>query len=226
LGLRSAVMRVKHRETPMQFLVFPMTHMAQADFYREVTRMLRGTDMIVAEGIKGRSALGSTLTATYRVLARRPGINLVHQSIDYGKLGKPVIYPDVTSVEFATAWRKAPLRQRVMMWMMMAVYIPSQLLISKKRLFKRVIGEEINDLASPRDEEMADAMPEIDDAMLGERDRRLIDALVAVHEAHKNDDITIGIVYGAAHVPAIVTGLESRLGYFVRRADWVTIIDL
>ena len=113
MGLRSAVLRVKHRETPMQFLVFPMTHMAQADFYRDVTRMLRDTDVIVAEGVKGRSALGSTLTATYRILARRPGINLVQQSIGYEKLGKPVINPDVTSAEFVTAWRKAPLRHRV-----------------------------------------------------------------------------------------------------------------
>ncbi|HEY1484463.1 MAG TPA: hypothetical protein VGF84_00080 [Micromonosporaceae bacterium] len=108
----------------------------------------------------------------------------------------------------------------------MALYIPSQLLIPKRRLLKRVIGEELNDLPSSRDEDIADAFPQINDAMLGERDQRLIDALVGLHEEHKHEDITIGIVYGAAHVPAIVAGLESKLGYFVRRADWVTVINV
>ncbi|HEY1484464.1 MAG TPA: hypothetical protein VGF84_00085 [Micromonosporaceae bacterium] len=102
LGLRSAILRLKHRTTPMQFLIFPMTHMARAEFYREVGRILREADIIVAEGVKGRSVLGFTLTATYRILARRPGINLTHQSIDYKLLGKPVINPDVTNAEFAT----------------------------------------------------------------------------------------------------------------------------
>jgi pheromone shutdown protein TraB len=73
---------------------------------------------------------------------------------------------------------------------------------------------------------MVDAAPEINEAMLGERDQRLVDALVRLHEERAHEDITIGIVYGAGHVPAVVNGLESRLGYFVRSADWLTVIEL
>ncbi len=35
LGLRSAALRLKHRTVPLRFVVIPMTHMANAGFYRD-----------------------------------------------------------------------------------------------------------------------------------------------------------------------------------------------
>jgi hypothetical protein len=84
IGLRSAVIRLKHREKPMQFLIFPMLHMAHEGFYRELA--------------------------------------------------------------------------------------------------------------------MAEVMPSFDDALGGDRDKRLLEAVIAMYAERADEDITIGVVYGAAHV--------------------------
>jgi hypothetical protein len=36
IGLRSAVFTLARPETPLRFAVFPMVHVAEPDFYREV----------------------------------------------------------------------------------------------------------------------------------------------------------------------------------------------
>ena len=36
IGIRSAVLTLKHRTTPLRFVLFPMVHMAEPDFYRSV----------------------------------------------------------------------------------------------------------------------------------------------------------------------------------------------
>jgi hypothetical protein len=225
LGLRSAAMRLHRRGTPMTFLVIPMVHMANAGFYRDVTRLLRDTDLIVAEGIRGKSTLGSVLTATYRVLGRRRATNLVEQEIPYTALGKPVINPDVTAAEFGMAWQKAPLRQRVLMWLMMLVMIPLQLVMPKQQLMRRIADLEINDLPSDMDEAMAEQMPEFEKAVLGDRDLLLLEALRALIDERGHEEITVGVVYGAGHTPAIVQGLRDR-DYIVRSAEWLSVIDL
>jgi hypothetical protein len=76
LGVRSAVIWLQRRETPMRFVLFPMLHLGTPSFYAEVTRRLRACDLVVAEGIRGRSIQASALTLTYRLSggARRGGL--------------------------------------------------------------------------------------------------------------------------------------------------------
>lgn len=51
LSARCAVLTVRHREKPLRFVVFPMLHVAQPAFSREVTRRLRVLDLVVVEGV-------------------------------------------------------------------------------------------------------------------------------------------------------------------------------
>jgi len=34
------------------------------------------------------------------------------------------------------------------------------------------------------------------------------------------------VLYGAAHMPAVVRLLQERLGYRVTRAEWMTVFEL
>lgn len=220
LGLRSAALRLRHRRTPLQFLVIPMVHMANAGFYREVTRLLRKADIVVVEGIRGTSAAGMALTSTYRVLRLRH-IELVYDSVPYKTLGKPLITPDLTADEFRHEWRTIPMWMRAVIWPVMLGYTVTRMLTPRRRLLRKLIDDELNDMPSDLDEALAEHP--LGRALTVERDRRLVEALGTLHEEHSQESITVAVVYGAAHVPAIVEYLADR-GYFVRTADWLTVI--
>ncbi|WP_235437560.1 hypothetical protein [Micromonospora sp. RV43] len=65
LGTRSAVLRLRRPGSRLEFLVFPMLHVASPALYAAVTKRLRECDLLVVEGVSGRSAVGSALTLTY-----------------------------------------------------------------------------------------------------------------------------------------------------------------
>ncbi len=55
LAVRSAVIRLRRTGTPLQFVLYPMIHMAEPAFYAAVTRRLR-------YGYRPRSADWLTIT--------------------------------------------------------------------------------------------------------------------------------------------------------------------
>lgn len=220
-GLRSAALRLRHRRAPLQFLVIPMVHMANAGFYQQVTRMLLDVDIVVVEGLRGRSAISAALTATYRVLGLRR-VELVFDSVPYRTLGKQLIMPDMTADEFKGEWRKMPLWTRAAMWPLLLCFTAVRMVTPRTRLLRQVIGCELNDLPSDLDEALADHP--LSRTLQVERDRRLVQALGALHDQRSGDNITIAVVYGAGHIPAVVEYLVE-LGYVVRSADWLTAIS-
>jgi hypothetical protein len=56
-GVQSAVIRLRRKDTPLQFVVYPMVHMAKPTFYADVTNRLRNAQVVVVEGV-GRGASG------------------------------------------------------------------------------------------------------------------------------------------------------------------------
>jgi hypothetical protein len=79
VGVRSAVITVKRRGTRMQFVPIPMIHLGTPEFYKAVTSRLHDYQFVVAEGIRGRSATGSVLTLSYRLLRRNRRLGLAVQ---------------------------------------------------------------------------------------------------------------------------------------------------
>lgn len=69
-GVRSAIITLKRSDTPMQIVLFPVIHLGTPDFYKAVTSRLRGCQLVVAEGIQGKSATASVLALSYRLLRR------------------------------------------------------------------------------------------------------------------------------------------------------------
>ncbi|BCB75045.1 hypothetical protein Pflav_014550 [Phytohabitans flavus] len=50
IGTRSSVLRLRRPGTELQFVVFPMFHVASPRFYAEVSERLRRCDLLVVEG--------------------------------------------------------------------------------------------------------------------------------------------------------------------------------
>lgn len=219
LGTRSAVLRLRRRGSELNFLVFPMMHVATPAFYLEVTRRLGGCAVVVVEGVTGRSPLVWALTMTYRIIPANRRSGLVRQEIDYVALGVPVVRPDVSSAEFGKSWRALPLRLRLLVWCLLPVMVVVQLFGGRKSLLAPQVA--LNDDDVP-DSEMEERFEE---AFMGERDNRLFAALAELHETRSHERIDVGIVYGAGHVPDLVHRLAATLGYRPRTADWITVVD-
>lgn len=228
LGVRSAVVRLRRRETPMQFVVYPMVHMAKPGFYAAVTAGLKRADVVVVEGVGGGRGKGSmlagALTLSYRILRFNRRAGLVEQDIDYAALGVPVICPDVSQEEFAAGWRRVPLGHRLGMWCIFPVVVAGRLLGGTRMIWSRSMEQ--NDLPSPQEEAAAEWSPQLEAAFGGERDDRLLAVLCRLHEERGGEGIEVAVVYGAGHVPSIVRGLTNRYGYRPRSADWLTVADL
>ncbi|AEV84635.1 hypothetical protein ACWT_3612 [Actinoplanes sp. SE50] len=227
LGVRSAVIRLRRRGTPMQFVIYPMIHMAQPGFYAAVTRRLTKADVIVAEGVRGGSRpslLSGALTMSYSILRFNRRAGLVEEDIDYRALGRPVIEPDVTADEFAHGWRRIPVLHRMLFWLVLPAVLMVRMVGGTRMIWTREV--EMDDLPSAQDEAVTDRYPGFDEAMLGDRDQRLLDALSRLHDERHDQEIEIAVVDGAGHVPAVVHGLAARHGYRPASAGWLTVADL
>ncbi|GAB4055768.1 hypothetical protein [Catellatospora paridis] len=227
--VRSAVIRLRHRESPLQFVIYPMIHMAEPEFYEAVTARLGKADVVVAEGVRGggrrRSPLMGALMLSYTTLRFNRRMKLVKQDIDYRALGVPVINPDVTVEEFQDDWRKVPLGHRLVVWCILPAIALVRLFGGTQVIWSKSM--EVNDLPSPEEEDQNDSVPpEVHVAFTGTRDDRLLAALYRLHEERGDEPIEVAVVYGAGHVAAIVEGLTTRLGYKARSADWLTVAVL
>jgi hypothetical protein len=224
VGTRSAVLRLKRPNTELQFLVFPMIHVASPQFFAAVEKRLRRCDLLVIEGV-GRSPLTWAITLTYRVVPANKRSGLVLDNIPYRSLGVPVVNADMTSTELAKGWRALPLVPRMMLWCLIPFVAVAQFFGASRALLAPEI--EVNDLPTPHDEKLADNefVERFDQVLVGDRDDRVLATLSDLIRSRSTERIDVAIVYGAGHVPGIVRGLRERHGYRPRTADWLTVLS-
>ncbi|MEQ7128482.1 hypothetical protein ABN034_28660 [Actinopolymorpha sp. B11F2] len=219
MGLRSAVIELRRPGTPLRFVLFPMVHLGEPSFYTSVMDRLRDCDLIVAEGLRGRSRSGSLLTLSYR-LVRRGRLGLMKQHLDLGSLGRPVLRPDMTGQEFDAGWRTVPLLTRLLLMLTLPVFILYVFAFgSRARLAQQLALEDDHGLGgSEGDEDI--------DAILGDaRDRLLIDALAKIHEDRGTEPITVAVVYGAQHMIPVVQVMSARFGYVPCAGEWLIVFQ-
>jgi hypothetical protein len=222
-GMRAAVVTLQRSQTPLRFVLFPMVHMGTPAYYRQVAARLRDCELVVAEGIRGRSAAASALTLTYRLLGQSRRLGLVVQDLGLQDLEGPVIGPDMSGVEFDTRWRGLPLRLRLQVLYLVPVYATGMLLFGSRRFLARTLGS-LDDLPEP-----GQAVPErfeaLDRLVVDDRDRLLVRALDAIHQQRGHEAVEVAVVYGAGHMPAVVRYLTARLGYRAASAEWFTVFE-
>jgi hypothetical protein len=224
-GVRSSVMTLRKPGSGIKFVVFPMLHVADPDFYAEVTRRLRDCDLIVAEGIQedpeGSPLVTWAMVLTYRLIPENRRSGLVEQDIDFESLGVPVICPDASTSEIDRGWRDLPWHTRTLMGVLTPLFAIDGMLGGRRRLLDPSI--EVNDLPTREDELAAGELEPLEDAVVRNRDARVVAALAEIDRTRAGEPIRVAVVYGAYHVPGIVAGM-AKLGYRVREADWVTAI--
>jgi hypothetical protein len=219
VGVRCAVIALKRADTPLRFLLFPMVHVGRPDYYADVATRLRRCDLIVAEGYDGPSSTGRAYVTAMRLTGRRAASPLVHQDIDYAAAGVPVVWPEGLDPD-----ERRHTRMPFTGWLDMAVMVPvlstTMLVGGRDWLLRRRF--EVDDDTDVR----ASRCAWLDRKIVEERDDQLVQALAQLHETRSTEDITVGIVYGAAHMPAVVRAMSNRYGYRPRRGgEWLTAIE-
>jgi hypothetical protein len=88
LGVRSVELTLERPGSAVRFVLFPMLHLGSPAFYRTVRCGLQNCDVVVVEGIGGRSV--SMLALAYRIggRLRRGGLIDQGQGLDLAGLGR------------------------------------------------------------------------------------------------------------------------------------------
>lgn len=195
-----------------------MLHIGAPEYYAEVRRRLGECAVVVAEGVAGRSVIRWALTLSYRIVPANRRSGLVVQDIDYAALGVPVVRPDVSAAEFGRSWRAQPLSFRLLVWCALPVVVAAQFFGGRKHL----LGPQV--VLNDDDQPLSETEERFLAVTGGERDDRLLAALVELHRKRSHERIDIGIVYGAGHVPDLAHRVAATLGYQVRSAEWITVV--
>jgi len=223
-GVRSAEIWLGRVETPLRFVLFPMLHLGTAAFYEEVTRRLQSCQLVVAEGISGRSPAVTALTAAYRIPGRSKRLGLTTQPMDLSSLDVPMINPDVTGEQFNAGWRRLPILSRLTVMALVPIFGIWMTLVGTRVALARYL--ELDDL--PTREEMMAATgrwERVEDLIGHDRDTRLLKCIDDIHQRRSSEEIDVAIVYGAAHMRAVVHYLSGRYHYFAKEAEWMTVFD-
>lgn len=223
LGVRSAVITMRRNGTPLRFVLFPMMHVAAPSFYRQVHQRLSACDLIVAEGVRGKSRQLSALTLAYRFAPRwrRNGLEEQNEALLLPD-GIPVVRPDVTAAQAIADLRTLPR----WMYLLLLAAAPVMGMIFAVRGPRAFLDEdlEVEDLPKTnRAEELADHA--VSGVLTGRRDQLLLAALDEIHAERRDDPIAVAVLYSAGHIPAVAAGLMNRHGYRPRQAEWMTVLS-
>ncbi|MEV0583178.1 hypothetical protein [Nonomuraea sp. NPDC050310] len=210
LGIRSSVSTLRRPGTPMQFVLFPMVHIAQPAFYDEVATRLRGCGLIVAEGFPRPHMRRLRKLATHRL------DDLVDQvvALDLESLGVPILWPEHrVSDQAPTKWdHLAESAGAVATWLS-RVSFPKDL-------------PDVDD--TTREDQPTGRIARVWGRFAVEdrdRDRALIAALAKVYRLHQQEPLVTAVVYGAHHMTAVADFLTGHLGYQPSHAEWLTVRD-
>jgi hypothetical protein len=218
-GVRSAALTFARPGSAVRFVLFPMLHLGSPAFYREVRRRLGECDVVVVEGVGGKTT--SLITLAYRLggRVRRGGLVDQGRGLDLAGLEGRIVRPDLTAAQFARGWRKV---SRKLRWLLLAagpVFGLWLVIVGPGRALGRDLA--LDDLPSREEEELSDAWPGFDEAVLDARDQVLCQELERL--AAGADPVTVGVCWGAGHMRAVIALLHTRLGYRVVSASWMTV---
>jgi hypothetical protein len=214
IGVRSAVITLKRRATPLRFVLIPMVHVAEPDFYLQVASLAGECALIVAEGVPSR------YIPMQAMMSRIRWDHLVDQitSLDREGLGVPVQW------EYVVDDRVKNGREQAM----------AKVADSAAAVVMRTLGRYGSPLGLPSIEqadEHDDRWERLATGWLGRamqsemhgRDSKLVQALGVIHQERQHEPVKVAVVFGAAHIPAVVDYLTEKLRYYVENANWLIV---
>ncbi|MGW4248046.1 hypothetical protein [Nocardia sp. NPDC004722] len=215
-GLRSAIIELRARGKPLTFRLFPMIHIGQPEFYRDVGERLRECDLIVAEGWDMPSSTGMAILYAMRLTFQRAAWQLANQNIDYEALGIPVLWPDAQSDH--SRQERLDLLSYLDLVLMIPFYVVVMALGGRGWLLRNRFEISDNSEIRMRSRRMTEFA-------IDERDADLVATLSRVYEERHDRREVVAVVYGAAHMPAVINALNARFGYRAVGAEWMTVFE-
>ena len=225
LNVRSAVYHLKKDDSGLEFVLFPMIHVGSKEFYDEVSRRLAECDVILAEGVNSKK--GNLLTLSYRIVKKIRRMDLVTQQegMKISGLREKIINPDMEGRVFDEHWSALPFSLKAQLFFFIPVYVVYLFLFGTRETLADNMA--LEDLPSSDEILFQDeSFEKLDSLLIDKRDQRLIDSIGKLHDSHRHNKKTVGIVYGARHMRNVVNFLLLKLNYRVAKAEWVTVFDL
>jgi hypothetical protein len=224
-AVRSAVIQLRRTGTPLGFVLFPMIHLATPAFYADVMARLAGCQLIVAEAGRGGRppAAWQALTLSYRLSGRARRWGLVTQRLALAELGVPVVRPDMDADQFRRGWRRLPGLVRLGGWVLAPAYAVGLLVFGSREFLARRLGSS-EDLPTREDELGYGRFDPLKELVVDDRDVLLVRALDGIYQQRSQEPISVAVVYGAGHMPAVVRHLATY-GYRASSAEWLTVFS-
>jgi hypothetical protein len=216
IGIRSAVITLKRRTTPLRFVIFPMVHVAEPEFYQAVEARAGECDLIVAEGAPSRYAPVQEWMSKIRL------DDLVDQmtGLDLERTGVPVRWEQAEPPAQARSGRDQAVAT--------AVDSAAAVVLRALGRYGSPLGLPSLDQADEHDDRWdrraAGRLARIvEDGVLHARDSALLATLGAIHQERCGDQAKVAVVYGAAHIAAVVDYLTGPFKYHVEKAEWLVV---
>lgn len=217
--LRSAVYTFTHPHLPHQFITFPMVHIGDSNFYHQVHQRLQQCDIILYEGINSR--MGSLGIKAYELLAKNLGLalqksELTKQGLEHAEL----ICADLYKQEFEGYWKKIPLHERLFY----NGFVFIEYLYQMASVTKDIIASNLT--LTLREDTPSFTSRRLHELIIKKRDRRLIHHIERQMNIHQEVTKTIGVVFGATHIQAVMRYLIDQQGYKVKDAEWLIVFQV
>lgn len=224
-GVRSAVWTLKSIDVSPKIVLFPMMHIGDEGFFSKVKSRVDEMDVVLTEGVKSKTS--KLITYSYRSIVKNHGIGLVLQTkLAPNDIKGEIIHADVTAEEFENRWKNIPFFSRLKLSILFPLYgLFLRYFGSREMIAKKIQNTEIAwsraDLLNDDDD-----WEKAKDVLLDWRDENLLRILDETLSKRKSENISIGIIYGASHMRAVMKFLMDQYGYHVADSEWLEVIAL
>lgn len=223
LGLRAVRMTFRRKSGDVSVTLFPMVHLGDAEFYRTIYADAATHDVVLTEGI--RSPVTVRLTRSYRwaVGSKRLGLTMQPPfALPEGSAAR-IVHADLSATEFEAAWHKVPLGLRCLIYLV----APLIGLSLRWRGSRGALSKRLRMDVEPTIKE-ALINPEtaiLAEVILKQRDDRLLEILGRELDQFQGPG-QIAVIYGAAHMRAVIRELTDVRDFKPGDFSWVTIFSL
>ena len=217
-GVRSAKIKLTAESKP-EFTLFPMVHIADRSFYEEVGLAADLHELVLGEGVKGKS-MNSLLA--YKKLARRDRNGLFLQKEFLNSDAFPHWRNvDIEATEFDRLFSGTPLKIRLMFRLLgpLAPYWYAD----RKSIMKLIESLDDTDFETRTMLKKENSLgPEMTGLVMDRRDE-----ILAGHcdKAIAEQPSSVAVVWGAQHILRIMRHLLKIQGYRINSLSWQTVIS-
>jgi len=219
--VNAAIHELARPSDSARVILFPMVHGAEESFYQDIAVRAAECDAVVFEGV--RSPFAAVASWSYGLFAARLGL-VSQNKFPMSEIRGKLVHADIDSREFAAGFAQLPLAAKLLLPVFLPTFAIYFLFAGDRSWLARHL--EVSDLALR--ESILDTDPDseaLDDLLLARRDLVLMKRLEAILSQSSGAG-RIGVLYGAAHMPAVYTFLTQRLRFRVVRSGWTRVFSL